>query len=553
MQKLVVGSFILLLATLGWGDRLLGESMPASRGELRIVDKRVTNRLSVQDHAIERLVGVDYEKGTLVPRLASGWRWRDDRTLEVTLRQGVTFHNGEVLDAEIVRLNWEAFNDYREFYGPHLVWRAFPQGTRLEILAPHALQFVLPAPDPAAVLKLMSIPIVNRQFFRYLDQQAQELQQRRGNILLGTLRTPGPWGTGPYQVVAGTSQTDMQTDQIVLEAYPGYWDKTRLPQVQRLVFDHTLTHQEAQERVMTTEGQVDLFVDTRPLDTLRVAQSPFAKVVKERSMLTAVLGLFNTRKANSPWHNLRLRQAVNYAINREDFLRYAVKGNGVLVPALLPPGAVGFDATLPPYPFDPTAAQRLLWEAGSPEGLSLTLVAPDEFEVQATVVSKMLELAGFTVQVQLLNRGAFFQATDHYPLAGRRARREPAPWPMWDIALTPTQHAAAVVTPLPMYADCVFGGQYDWIDAPPALRHLWAQFLRTSERAQQQAVAAEMERHIREQALFLFLYAPIQLYAVNKEVNFVPHPSGLLLLSETGVTVTEQHWSVQKQKAAVRE
>ena len=48
----------------------------------------------------------------------------------------------------------------------------------------------------------------------------------------------------------------------------------------------------------------------------------------------------NARKADSPWHDLRLRQAVNYAINREDVLRYAAKGNGVLVPALLPPGAV---------------------------------------------------------------------------------------------------------------------------------------------------------------------------------------------------------------------
>ena len=95
-----------------------------------------------------------------------------------------------------------------------------------------------------------------------------------------------------------------------------------------------------------------------------MAQSPFAKVVKERSTLTTVYGLFNARKADSPWHDLRLRQAVNYAINREDVLRYAAKGNGVLVPALLPPGAVGFDATLPPYPFAPTAARRLLREAG---------------------------------------------------------------------------------------------------------------------------------------------------------------------------------------------
>ena len=122
----------------------------------------------------------------------------------------------------------------------------------------------------------------------------------------------------------------------------------------------------------------------------------------------------NTRKADSPWHDLRLRQAVNSAIIREDVLRDATKGHGVLVPALLPPGAVGFDATLPPYPFDPTAARRLVREAGYPEGLPLTLFAPNDLEVQASVVSKMLEPVGFTVQQQVLEPVAFTQATNRY-------------------------------------------------------------------------------------------------------------------------------------------
>jgi ABC-type transport system substrate-binding protein len=50
---------------------------------------------------------------------------------------------------------------------------------------------------------------------------------------------------------------------------------------------------------------------------------------------------------------VRLRQAVNYAINRVDFICYATKGNGVPTPSLLPPGAFGYDASLMPYAFDP--------------------------------------------------------------------------------------------------------------------------------------------------------------------------------------------------------
>jgi hypothetical protein len=60
-----------------------------------------------------------------------------------------------------------------------------------------------------------------------------------------------------------------------------------------------------------------------------------------------------------------------------------------------------------------------------------------------------------------------------------------------------------------------------------------------------------MERHTHDQAYFLFLYNPIALYAVNKAVEFVPHMPTLLGLTE--VSVTEQHWSVRKQGAAVQE
>ena len=73
---------------------------------------------------------------------------------------------------------------------------------------------------------------------------------------------------------------------------------------------------------------MDLVSELRPLDTLRVAQSPWATVVKNRGSLITVYGLFNRRKAGSPWHDVRLRQAVNVAIHREDLIRYATRGMG---------------------------------------------------------------------------------------------------------------------------------------------------------------------------------------------------------------------------------
>src|SRR5437899_1598281 len=179
----------------------------------------------------------------------------------------------------------------------------------------------------------------------------------------------GPWGTGPYKLVEGVSTPEKRSDRVVLEANTAYWNPARFPRLQRIIFDNTLSYKEAVELVKTGEGRVDLVTELSPLETLQVAESPFAKVVKNRGALATVFGFFNMRKAGSPWHDMRLRQAVNYAINREDLIRYATKGNGMIIPALVPVQSFGYDPDLAPYPFDPAAARRLLHEMGSIRGL----------------------------------------------------------------------------------------------------------------------------------------------------------------------------------------
>jgi peptide/nickel transport system substrate-binding protein len=100
-----------------------------------------------------------------VSRLASSWRWLDDRTLEFTLRQGVKFHNGEVFDADIVKLNWE---DITRLQQPFRVgtFLNFKPGSRLEILDPYTVRFVFPEPDGGALTKLAAVHMGNRQFYR---------------------------------------------------------------------------------------------------------------------------------------------------------------------------------------------------------------------------------------------------------------------------------------------------------------------------------------------------------------------------------------------------
>jgi ABC-type transport system substrate-binding protein len=81
MRQLVVGLAIMLVS-LGWGRRSFGQEVPSPRGELRIVDKSPVNWISMTFNVFEHLVEAD-PQGQMVPRLATDWRWIDDRTEEV--------------------------------------------------------------------------------------------------------------------------------------------------------------------------------------------------------------------------------------------------------------------------------------------------------------------------------------------------------------------------------------------------------------------------------------------------------------------------------------
>jgi len=164
MKNLMVGSIVLMLVILGWGNRSLGESGPAPRGEVRIVDKHPLNWVGIVSNVFEHLFDFDKD-GVLVPRLATSWRWLDNRTLECTIRQGVKFHNGEVFDTDIVKLNWDENTRLRQPFRAGQFMN-FTPGSRLEIVDPQTVRFVFPEPDGAALFKLSSMHIANREFYR---------------------------------------------------------------------------------------------------------------------------------------------------------------------------------------------------------------------------------------------------------------------------------------------------------------------------------------------------------------------------------------------------
>jgi ABC-type transport system substrate-binding protein len=166
MKRLLGGSLALALVIFGWAGSSFGQPPSVPRGELRVVDKNPLNWISITYNVFEHLIEPDKD-GKPVPRLATSWRWLDDRTLEVKLRQGVKFHNGEAFDAEIVKLNWEENTRLRQ---PHIVgqYLNFKPGSRIEIVDRQTVRFSFPEPDGTALAKLSLVHMGNRQFYREL-------------------------------------------------------------------------------------------------------------------------------------------------------------------------------------------------------------------------------------------------------------------------------------------------------------------------------------------------------------------------------------------------
>jgi peptide/nickel transport system substrate-binding protein len=254
-----------------------------ARGTLRVVDMGQPT-VSAMLNCLEGLVTTDKDN-KVVPCLARNWRWLDDKTIEFRLRRGVTFHNGEHFDAESLKTNWEK---YRALENPRVIsFTNLPDETEFNIIDKYRVRFSLPKPDALAYVKFAYFFQVAPSFFK-----EHKVPEKRWVYLPDA----GPWGTGPFKLVEGGVPYSKPTDRIVLEAYEDYWD-LRYPKVRKIVFDNKLigNRKEAMRLCMEREGAVDIVSAIRPLDTIKVAESKFARVTKSKDVVH-LGGWINQRK-----------------------------------------------------------------------------------------------------------------------------------------------------------------------------------------------------------------------------------------------------------------
>ena len=495
------------------------------QGTVRVLDFGFVSASVAQNYA-EGLVGLDTNNNH-VPCLAEDWRWIDDKTIEFKLRKGVTFHNGEIFNAEAVKINWQF---YKGMETPRVIrLTELPDETELTVIDDYTVRFHLPKPDGLYLVKFWFFYMIAPSYFR--QNQFDEKQW-------GYLREAGPWGTGPFRLVKGSCLLGKPSDEQILEAYEDYWDR-KYPKLKRVIFDNSMQTEkaEAMRRCMEKEGQMDIVSNIRPLDTLKVAESSYANVVKSKD-ISVYLGWLNLRKTNSILNDLRIRKALNYAINREELWQYGAKGNAYNLGGYIPKGGSGHNPNLNLYVYDTHKARSLLTEAGYPDGFELRIIARLGDELLGQIITRMLQRIGLEVRIDYLKWPIEIHSRTYVPLLAKPPEQQD-----WDIFLCywgdAYGHPGANILPYPFLED----SNMRWIKYDLEYEKMFEEMATTVDREVQERKMQEMAQYVYDKAYLLFIYSPLTLYAVNKEVNFVPQKGIWMRMKET--SVTENHWSIR--------
>ncbi|MDR1650369.1 MAG: glutathione ABC transporter substrate-binding protein [Synergistaceae bacterium] len=332
----------------------------------------------VASQIFETLVERD-DAGNIVPALAESWEVKDPTTYVFRIRRGVKFHNGEELTAKDVKFSFDKMSS-----SPHA---SSVTGTidfvNSKVIDDHTFEMKMSEPFG---------PILN-----HLCHGVMAIVNEKGYTESGSAVNEKPIGTGPYKFVSWKT-----ADSVTLTKFDGYWGEKA--KVTNLVFR---TIPEAASRVIEVEtGGVDVALQVPPSAVSRLGQNKDVKIETQETFTTNFLA-FTCSKA--PMDNVKLRQAINMAIDINAIQKVVFRGIGMAAVAPIGPSIKGSSRDLPPHEYDPEKAKKLLSEAGYPNGLKLTLTSDENQERLdvAEMVQAQLAEIGVDLEVITLERGKF--------------------------------------------------------------------------------------------------------------------------------------------------
>jgi ABC-type oligopeptide transport system substrate-binding subunit len=332
-------------------------------------------------------------------------------------------------------------------------------------------------------------------------------------------------------------QTEDRSPTVRLRANPHYWDQLRGPHLREVEFRNDLGRDVALDLVCDTVGGVDIVTEVPHRQAERVRRSRHARLVTVEPV-RALAGVINRNAEGLPLQDKRARRALNLAIDRAALVRELFGGLARPLAGLTPPTLLTALHRAPdrwrPYPHDLRAAARLWREAGGAER-PLRLAAFEAWEAVAHSVAAQWHLAlGLSVEVSVL-----------VGEQQREARRQlAAKQPIdFDVLLLEQGSQTADVPPLELHRAFVGrSGEFRAGRVDARFEQLFADLLAQTSQVKQILAANRVDRYVTRQALALFLVAPQVLYAVNKDVDFVPYATSFELAD---TSVRPGHWSLR--------
>lgn len=330
-----------------------------------------TTIANIIEYMAETLIVTDKD-GNIEPNLATEWEVSDDN-LEYTLkiREGVTFHDGTPLNAEAVKWNLDRVLDPDV---PVAIRSPFVSIEEVEVVDEYTIKLHMSQPfaplmssfslETAAIVSPASVDMESNSYENITD----------------------PVGTGPY-----IFKERVKGERVVVEKNPDYWGEE--PYYDEVVF--RIVPEAATRESLLLAGQVDMIILPPISDLPALRDNPDVEVLLAPSDRSIFISINNNDEVLS---DPRVRQALNYAVNKQDIIDSVLFGAAEAVDA---PGAASLFGYCPqdPYTYDPEKAKELLAEAGVEEGHQFNFIAPTGRYVQDFQAAQAI--AGYLSEVGL--------------------------------------------------------------------------------------------------------------------------------------------------------
>ncbi len=348
----------------------------------------------VAEHIYDKLVGLDADS-RLIPALAESWKTIDPTTWEFKLRKGVKFHDGSPFTAADVVFSYDRVGKIPNSPGPFTVYTKAIISS--EIVDDDTIRFKTAAPYPLLPNDLSTIYIVSKK----VAETATTEDFNAGKVNIGT----GPFKYGEFK----------RGDRVELVRNDGYWGrKSDWEKVTLRILPNDPTRVAA-----LLAGDVDAIENIPTPDLTKIKANPnlltstktshriiFFNLDQQRDVTPFATAKDGTALTKNPFKDLRVRQAISKAIDREAIKTRVMEGLSLPTDNLVPAPMFGHVPSLTPEKVDVAGAKKLLTEAGYPDGFALTLHAPNNRYVNddqiAQAVAQMLTRAGIATKIQTM-------------------------------------------------------------------------------------------------------------------------------------------------------